>query len=75
MNFDCCGEETDGLFPIVDYKLDGDEIEQDITTLAWIVGDKVPAWCGVCWERPDCQGPQGGICYKGEGEEGWLEEW
>lgn len=60
---DCCGNLTDGLFPVFEVK------EHNFSTLACI---KAFNWCGVCWDRDDCKSPCCGACYWHESVE---EQW
>ena len=68
---ECCGDEVDGLFPIVGHKYDDGDTYGDKTDYTW---------CGLCWSIGSCHGPEGGACYRHEipGQENWdgyYDDW
>ena len=61
---DCCGDETDGLFPILSTKANEDYPERT----------EIYTWCGLCFEIGSCKGPLGGACYRHEYDDVWYEK-
>jgi hypothetical protein len=59
---ECCGDETEGLFPIFGVK-NHDPSTEDCP--------EAFTWCDTCWNRADCKGVCCGCCYKHESEEWW----
>lgn len=51
---ECCGAETDGLFPILAEKIHDPSVTDCLVRYSW---------CGECWDYPSCKGPCCGVCY------------